>query len=183
MARHIHVHIHRSARDARTRDDNEDYKGLYLESRQGSGVWKAYKNGREVGKATSLQELKRKIDNGDVQGARDAEYSTAQIKALLATLEGQVGTARHSGDPAVMRETAMRIRQLRGILEVRAQRESGVRDAKKLATFTEAEDTFWLNALNAAVESGKSLTEADEIAWRKTVSRFPRLRSFEGARP
>lgn len=57
------------------------------------------------------------------------------------------------------------------------------RDAKKLATFTEAEDRFWVETLNAAIESGKSDSEADQIAWRKTVARFPRLREFEGARP
>ena len=45
--------------------------------------------------------------------------TTAQIKEILSGLEANVSTARKSGNRNLMRETVLRIRQLRGILEVR----------------------------------------------------------------
>ena len=45
--------------------------------------------------------------------------TTAQIKEILAGLEANVSTARKSGDRSLVRETVLRIRQLRGLLEVR----------------------------------------------------------------
>lgn len=47
--------------------------------------------------------------------------TTAQIKEILANLEANISTARKSGDRNLMRETAIRIRQLRGLLEVRCK--------------------------------------------------------------
>ena len=46
--------------------------------------------------------------------------TTAQIKETLANLEANVSAARKSGNRNLVRETVLRIRQLRGILEVRA---------------------------------------------------------------
>lgn len=45
--------------------------------------------------------------------------TATQIKQILASLEANVSTARKSGDRNLMRETVLRIRQLRGILQVR----------------------------------------------------------------
>lgn len=45
--------------------------------------------------------------------------TTATIREILAALESQVRICRHSKNRTLMATTCMRIRQLRGILEVR----------------------------------------------------------------
>jgi len=45
--------------------------------------------------------------------------TTAQIKEILTNLEGGLSTIRKTGDRSMMRDAVMRIRQLRGLLEIR----------------------------------------------------------------
>lgn len=48
------------------------------------------------------------------------KVTAAQIKQILAHLEASIPAARQSRDRALMAETILRIRQMRGLLEVRA---------------------------------------------------------------
>jgi hypothetical protein len=54
---------------------------------------------------------------------------------------------------------------------------------KRLATFTEDEDTFWANAFENYMNNSNSEYEADEKAWQDTVKQVPRLKNYDGAKP
>lgn len=55
----------------------------------------------------------------DYDNVGRGDMETNAIRRILSGLEANVSTARKSRDRNLMRETVIRIRQLRGLLEVR----------------------------------------------------------------
>jgi hypothetical protein len=54
---------------------------------------------------------------------------------------------------------------------------------KRRAKLTLLEDHCWVFALCYYLDEGKTDAEADRLAWRDTLSQFPRLRFYDGCEP